>query len=73
VLLAATLARAKGIAVMGLTGRDGGKLAVSADRSIKVPAAATHRVQELHVPVYHAICAMLEAEFFRRNQACNQL
>jgi len=64
VYLAARTARARGMSVVGLTGRSGGCLADVADVTIRVPEAETHLVQELHVPVYHALCAMLEAEFF---------
>ena len=61
---AALVARAKGMKVVALTGADGGKLAELADAAIKVPETETYKVQELHLPVYHALCAALEAELF---------
>lgn len=62
---AALVARAKGMKVVALTGADGGKLAELADAAIRVPETETYKVQELHLPVYHALCAALEAELFR--------
>ena len=64
VCLAAELARAAGINTIALTGRAGGKLAGLCDVSIRVPADSTPEVQELHLPVYHALCAALESCFF---------
>ena len=63
-LLAATAARARGMKIILLTGKDGGKLKAFADLSICVPADKTYLVQELHLPVYHALCMMLEDSFF---------
>ena len=42
----------------------GGALRPLADVTLGVPETATFKVQELHVPLYHALCAMLEAHFF---------
>lgn len=64
VLNAARVARAKGMKVIGLTGRDGGSLKELCDVCIIVPGQATADIQEYHLPVYHAICAMLEESFF---------
>lgn len=64
ILYAAVVARAKGMKVIGLTGRDGGVLKQYADVSITVDEQETYRIQELHLPVYHALCLMLEEEFF---------
>lgn len=64
IILAAVCARAKGIPVVALTGADGGKLKAYADICICVPATRVDHVQELHLPVYHCLCAMLEARFF---------
>ena len=61
---ATVVARALGIKVIGLTGADGGELASVADVSVKVPERETYRVQELHLPVYHCWCLMLEEHFF---------
>jgi D-sedoheptulose 7-phosphate isomerase len=64
VCYAAQTARALGLVVIALTGKRGGRLAELADIAILVPATRTDRVQELHVLVYHALCEMLEVEFF---------
>lgn len=64
VLLAAGVARALRVNVIGLTGRDGGKLREKADVCIIVPEDETFKIQELHLPVYHALCLMLEETFF---------
>lgn len=49
---------------IALTGEKSSKLSELCDVTIKVPASETYRIQELHLPVYHAICAMLEEELF---------
>jgi D-sedoheptulose 7-phosphate isomerase len=64
VRLAALLARARCIKTVSLTGESGGPLAELADIAIRVPGCITHKIQELHLPVYHTLCAMLEVEFF---------
>lgn len=64
VLAAALVARARGMRVLALVGRGGGKLAGMADVAIRVPADETYQIQEYHLPVYHALCLMLEKEFF---------
>ncbi|MDE6432194.1 MAG: SIS domain-containing protein [Opitutales bacterium] len=63
--LAATVAKAKKITVIGLTGQSGGMLCAKCDVCIKVPECETFKVQELHLPVYHALCLMLENELFK--------
>lgn len=65
VVLAARTAKSMGMSVIGLTGVKGGNLAEIADICICVPETETYRVQELHLPVYHAICAAVEAAFFQ--------
>lgn len=65
IMNATVVARALGIKVIGLTGADGGELASVADVSVKVPERETYRIQELHLPVYHCWCLMLEEHFFR--------
>lgn len=62
--LAATVARAKSMTVVGLTGESGGALAEKCDSCIRVPESETFKVQELHLPVYHTLCLMLEQKFF---------
>ena len=61
---AATVARAKKMQVIALLGGSGGVLKDLADVSVIVPEKETFKVQELHLPVYHCLCAMLEEEFF---------
>jgi D-sedoheptulose 7-phosphate isomerase len=64
VLLAAKVARAKNILVVGLTGASGGRLAEICDIAIKVPSDQVAEIQEMHLPIYHHICASVEAHFF---------
>lgn len=66
IINAAVVARATGIKTIGLTGADGGVLAEMADVTVKVPETETYMVQELHLPVYHCWCLMLEERFFNR-------
>ena len=63
-LNAALVAHAKGMRVIALTGRGGGKLATLSDVSICVPETTTFKIQELHLPIYHALCADLEDALF---------
>lgn len=64
VMSATVVARAIGIKVIGLTGATGGELAKVSDVCIRVPETETYKIQELHLPVYHALCLMLEDRFF---------
>ena len=68
VLYAVVVAKTKGIKVIGLTGKDGGKLKEMADISIVVPQNETFKIQELHLPVYHCLCLMLEEYFFGQTE-----
>ena len=61
---AAITAKAKNMKTIALTGGTGGILANYADVSIIVPEERTYRVQELHLPIYHCLCLMLEEHFF---------
>ena len=61
---AATVAKAKNMQVVAFLGGSGGALKTLADASVTVPEKETFKVQELHLPVYHCLCAMLEEEFF---------
>ncbi len=61
---AVTVAKAKGMKVIGLTGKDGGRLEARSDAAVNVPEQETYKIQELHLPVYHALCLMLEEHFF---------
>lgn len=64
VMYAMTVAKALGMKTIGLTGKDGGALNREADVSVVVPETETFKIQELHLPVYHALCLMLEERFF---------
>lgn len=64
ILYAAVTARAKGLKVIGLTGAKKNKLEQMSDVCIKVPQIETYMIQELHLPVYHCLCLMLEDRFF---------
>ena len=64
VLYAAVAAKAKGLKVVGLTGYKESKLSRLSDVCIRVPEIETYKIQELHLPVYHCLCAVLEDKFF---------
>ena len=64
VMYAAVVAKAKGMKVIGLTGKTGGKLAGVADVCIRVNETETYKVQELHLPIYQCLCLMVEKRFF---------
>lgn len=64
VVRACQVARALGAKVIAMTGNGGGKMKALADAFIGVPANDTYRIQEYHLPVYHALCAMVESELF---------
>jgi D-sedoheptulose 7-phosphate isomerase len=64
VLDAILTAKAKGLSVIGLTGETGGMMKTMCDTLINVPGKRTAAVQEFHLPVYHALCVMVETRFF---------
>ena len=64
VMSATFVARALGVKVIGLTGAKGGELAGVADVCVKAPETETYMIQELHLPIYHCWCLMLEERFF---------
>ena len=64
VFAAAKVAKGLGLTVIGLTGKGGGNLSEISDICIQVPETETFKVQELHLPVYHYLCAATEEEFF---------
>jgi D-sedoheptulose 7-phosphate isomerase len=64
VIYAAIAAKAKDMDVIALTGGSGGQLSRLADISIIVPETETYKIQELHLPIYHALCLMAEEYFF---------
>lgn len=64
VLDALITARAKGIRTIGFSGEPGGKMKAFCDILIAVPASETARVQELHLPIYHSLCRLIEQHLF---------
>lgn len=64
VVMAAIVAKAKGMKVIGLTGTKESDLSAIANVTIKVPETRTFKIQEYHLPVYHCLCLMLEKYFF---------
>ena len=64
VMYAMTTARATGVKTISLTGQGGGEMAKSADIAIKAPATQTRKIQELHLPIYHALCLMIETHYY---------
>ena len=64
ILYAAVAAKSKGLKVIGLTGQKENKLETFADVCIHVGETETYKIQELHLPVYHCLCLMLEDKFF---------
>lgn len=64
ILLAAEAARRKGMRVVGLLGRDGGKMRDLCDVAIVVPGATTDRIQELHIKVIHIVIECTERNLF---------
>ena len=64
VCYAAITAKSKGLKVIGLTGQRESKMTKLGDCCIRVPETETYKIQELHLPVYHCLCLMLEDHFF---------
>ena len=64
IMNAVVVAKALEMKVIGLTGADGGELASTADVVVKAPETETYLIQELHLPIYHCWCLMLEDRFF---------
>lgn len=62
--VAAHVAKGLGIKVIALTGKHGGSLGEIADICIHAPERETFKVQELHLPIYHYLCAAIEHHFF---------
>ena len=61
---ACVMAKAKGMKIIALSGKTGGRLKNMADLSLIMPSDETYMIQELHLPVYHCLCLMLEEHFF---------
>ena len=64
VAAAVKVARGIGMTTVGLTGESGGKLRALADICICAPEKETFKIQELHLPIYHLLCAAVENHFF---------
>jgi D-sedoheptulose 7-phosphate isomerase len=64
IVYAMIAARAKGMKTIALSGGSGGAIKDHADAAIVVPEKETYKVQELHLPVYHTLCLMIEEYFF---------
>ena len=69
VLAAAAAARKKQMTVVGLLGRDGGKMLPLCDLSIVVPAQTSDRIQEIHIKIVHILIELVERELFPQNYA----
>ena len=67
IVLACEQARSQGIKVIGLLGRDGGKVAPLCDLSLIVPSDDTQRIQETHNLVGHILCELIETEVCRND------
>lgn len=68
VLYALTMAKALDMVTIGLTGKRGEQMKPLCDILINVPEEDTYKVQELHLPVYHALCMLIEEHFFGKTQ-----
>ena len=64
VLKAIEVAKYMGIKSIAMTGKNGGSISKIATVSIKVPETETYKVQELHLPIYHYLCAEIERMLF---------
>ena len=64
VVNAARVAKAVGAKAMAMTGKKDSKLSEICDACIRVPETETYKIQELHLPVYHYLCAQIEADVF---------
>lgn len=68
ILNAVRVARAKCMKVLGLTGHSGGALKALCDVCVCAPEDETYKIQELHLPIYHCWCRMIEEHFFGSNE-----
>ncbi len=68
IIEALMVAKAKGMRTIALTGRTGGKCKGLADVCICAPEDETFKIQELHLPIYHALCTMIESELFEERK-----
>jgi len=68
VIHAAKLGKEKGLTVIGLTGRSGGKLKEFADILFNIPSGNTMQTQEIHLFIEHTICEFVEEESFKNEK-----
>ena len=64
VVNAARIAKAVGAKALAMTGKKESNLSEICDACIRVPETETYKIQELHLPVYHYLCAQIEADHF---------
>ena len=64
VVNAAKMAKVKGMRVLAFTGKKDSKLSEICDITIKAPECETYKIQELHLPIYHYLCAEVERIMF---------
>ncbi len=64
IIYAILAAKARGVKVIGLTGRSGGEMASLCDIVVKAPSDSTPEIQEYHLPIYHYLCQLVEKENF---------
>jgi D-sedoheptulose 7-phosphate isomerase len=64
VINAIKVAKVLRMKTISMTGEEGGLMKKLCDVTINVPSKETYLVQEYHLPVYHALCAMIELEYF---------
>lgn len=67
VINALIVAKAKGLTTIGLSGETGGKMKPWCDILLNVPEKRTAFAQELHLPIYHTLCLVIEDHFFGKN------
>jgi D-sedoheptulose 7-phosphate isomerase len=65
-IAAVEAARARGLSVVGLLGRDGGPLRAACDHAIVVPGTTADRIQEVHIKIVHLLIALIEEQLFGR-------
>jgi len=63
-LMAMSVAQAIGATAVALTGPRGGRMAQTADISIRAPGEGTKTIQEAHIALWHTMCAMIEGHYF---------
>jgi D-sedoheptulose 7-phosphate isomerase len=67
VIAAAETARATGLTVVGLLGRDGGPLKPLCDIAVVVPGTTADRIQEVHIKIVHLVIEQIERQMFPEN------